>query len=132
MRHYGFAAAELTTEGDANLSLHVDPKLAWALRHRERFPVDVNRADREALLRVPGLGYKNVARILSIRRYHRLTREDLRRLHLPMARIIPFVITADSLRQAAALDRASLIQQLSPPRQLSLYEAAASAQSGQV
>lgn len=132
MRHYGFTAGELTTDRDANLSLHVDPKLAWALRHRERFPVDVNRADRETLLRVPGLGYKNVARILSIRRYHRLTREDLRRLHLPMARIIPFVITADPIRQAAALDRTSLIQRLSPPRQLSLYEAAASARSGQV
>jgi putative DNA modification/repair radical SAM protein len=57
-RFYGFSADELTTPSDPNLALNLDPKLAWALRHRAFFPLDVNRAPREALLRVPGLGYK--------------------------------------------------------------------------
>jgi putative DNA modification/repair radical SAM protein len=66
MRFYGFAADELTAVSE-NLSLDYDPKLAWALAHRELFPVDVNRASREQLLRVPGLGVRNVERILTVR-----------------------------------------------------------------
>lgn len=132
MRHYDFTADELTTEQEPNLSMDHDPKLAWALRHRERFPVDVNRADRESLLRVPGLGYKNVDRILSIRRYHRLTTDDLKRLHVPMSRILPFVITADRSAAGRSLDEQSLAQRLTPPKQLSLFAASTSARSGQI
>ncbi|HSA86487.1 MAG TPA: putative DNA modification/repair radical SAM protein [Nitrospira sp.] len=132
MRHYGFNAHELTTEHEPNLSWDHDPKLAWALRHRDRFPVDLNRADRELLLRVPGLGYRNVDRILSIRRYHRLTTDDLKRLHVPMARILPFIITADRITAEQSLDGDSLAKRLKPPRQLSLFTAAMSAHSGQI
>ena len=57
----------------------MDPKLAWALRHREFFPVDVNRAAMSALLRVPGFGVRNVKRILSTRRHRRITLDDLRK-----------------------------------------------------
>ena len=61
MRYYGFDVDEIAAGGeDGMLDLDVDPKLAWALKHRERFPVDVNRADREMLLRVPGLGARAV------------------------------------------------------------------------
>ena len=77
MRFYGFAAHELTTETTPNLDLNIDPKLAWALRIRQMFPVDLNKAPREILLRVPGLGTKSVERILRIRRWHRLRLEDL-------------------------------------------------------
>jgi predicted DNA-binding helix-hairpin-helix protein len=122
----------LTTEHEPNLSWDHDPKLAWALRHRNRFPVDLNRADRELLLRVPGLGYRNVDRILSIRRYHRLTTDDLKRLHVPMARILPFIITADRITAEQSLDGDSLAMRLKPPRQLSLFTAAMSAHSGQI
>ncbi len=132
MRHYGFAAHELTTIGDPNLSLERDPKLAWALRHRDRFPLDINRADREWLLRVPGLGYKNVARILAIRRYHRLTTDDLKRLHVPLRRILPFILAADRTDAEKSLDRHDLMERLTAPRQLSLFEASAAARSGQV
>lgn len=132
MRHYGFNVDELTTQQEPNLSMDHDPKLAWALRHRERFPVDLNRADRELLLRVPGLGCKNADRILSIRRYHRLTTDDLKRLHVPMARILPFIITADRSAAGRSLDEKSLAERLTPPRQLSLFTEAMSAQSGQV
>ena len=64
------------------LALDIDPKLAWALAHRERFPVDVNRASREVLLRVPGLGTKAVDRIIAARRTTSIRVADLARLHL--------------------------------------------------
>ncbi|WP_084544811.1 putative DNA modification/repair radical SAM protein [Derxia gummosa] len=91
MRFYGFAADEIATGGDGMLDLGMDPKLAWALRHRERFPVDINRADKETLLRVPGLGVRNVARILDARRVRAVTLDDLARLRLPLAKVLPFV-----------------------------------------
>ncbi len=72
MRFYGFQAAELTSDEQPDLSLTEDPKTTWARTHPEFFPVDVNAAPREALLRVPGIGYRNVDRILSIRKYHAL------------------------------------------------------------
>jgi putative DNA modification/repair radical SAM protein len=97
MRHYGFTADEITTEDAPELDLHLDPKLAWARRHEEFFPVDVNAAPRESLLRIPGLGYRNTDRILSIRRYHRLTSEDLQKLHVRWKDAAEFVIAADHL-----------------------------------
>src|SRR4028119_1038805 len=69
MRFYGFSAAEVAgaAGADGMLPLDIDPKLAWALKHRETFPVDVNRAPREALLRIPGLGVKAADRLLAPR-----------------------------------------------------------------
>ncbi|MFN4243575.1 MAG: putative DNA modification/repair radical SAM protein [Tepidisphaerales bacterium] len=95
MRFYGFDLDELTTPTRPNLPLHVDPKLAWALRHPERFPVDVNRAPRELLLRVPGLGVRTVQRLLQIRRLRQVTLADLQRLRVPLAKARGFVVTAD-------------------------------------
>ncbi|GAA3764840.1 putative DNA modification/repair radical SAM protein [Terriglobus aquaticus] len=97
MRFYGFAADEIAPESDPELNLAIDPKLAWARRHPEFFPVDVNAGTREALLRVPGLGYHNVDRILRIRRYHKLSMEDLRKLHVRMKDVLEFVVTTDHL-----------------------------------
>jgi predicted DNA-binding helix-hairpin-helix protein len=68
MRFYGFAHDEIVGASDGMLALDIDPKLAWALAHRERFPVDLNRAPKEMLLRVPGLGVKSVERLLQARR----------------------------------------------------------------
>ena len=95
MRFYGFEAAELTSADQPNLDLSQDPKHSWALRHPEFFPIDVNTATREMLLRIPGVGYRNVKRILSIRRHHRLTLGDLHRLRVVVSRAKPFVIAAD-------------------------------------
>ena len=131
-RFYGFSMDELTTADEPNLSFDLDPKLAWALRHRERFPVDVNRAPREVLLRVPGLGYKNVARILSIRRYHRVTLDDLRKLHIPLLRVRPFIVTPAYSERLLRLDRADLPSLLSKPAQLELFSASLDATSGQL
>ena len=131
-RFYGFSMEELTTADDPNLSFDLDPKLAWALRHRERFPVDVNRASREVLLRVPGLGYKNVAKILSIRRYHRVTLDDLRKLHVPLRRVRPFIVTPAYSERLLRLDREDLPSLLSKPAQLELFSASLEATSGQL
>ena len=96
MRFYGFAAAEITAaDSGGMLSLEVDPKLAWALSHPERFPVDLNRAPRELLLRVPGLGVKTVDRLLLARRVRRLRADDLKRLRVAVQKVLPFVVLAD-------------------------------------
>jgi putative DNA modification/repair radical SAM protein len=104
MRFYGFAAGEIASERNGGmLRLEVDPKLAWALAHPERFPVDLNRAPRELLLRVPGLGIKAVDRLLLARRVRRVRAEDLKRLHVPVQKVLPFVVLADH-RPATAPD----------------------------
>src|SRR6201999_3082158 len=73
LRHYGFSVAEIAAGGEAGmLDLDIDPKLAWALKHRDRFPVDVNGGAREMLLRVPGLGARAVDQIVVTRRHTRL------------------------------------------------------------
>jgi len=108
MRHYGFEAPELTTPDRPNLDLSVDPKLAWALRHREFFPVDVNRDPKSKLLRVPGLGARNVERILKARRFGRLTLADLARLKVLLKRAQPFLVAADHNPDALLIDRADL------------------------
>jgi putative DNA modification/repair radical SAM protein len=122
MRFYGFAAEEvLAGAPDGMLDLAVDPKLAWALRHRDRFPVDVNRAERGLLLRVPGLGARTVDRIVEARRIHTLRLADLARLTGGLKRALPFIVTADH-RPTRLLDRADLRARLTPPpTQLSLF-----------
>jgi putative DNA modification/repair radical SAM protein len=97
MRFYGFEASELTTEENPSLSLAEDPKTTWAKNHPEFFPVDVNGAPRESLLRIPGIGYRNVERILKIRKYHALLVEDLKKLHVRVRLALPYLITVDHL-----------------------------------
>ena len=95
MRFYEFDAKELALDATGNMDLSMDPKLAWALQHREQFPMDVNLATREQLLRVPGMGVKSVDRIIQARRHRRLRMDDLARLRLPLGKIAPFIVTAD-------------------------------------
>ena len=113
MRFYGFGHEEIVAEPDGMLALDIDPKLAWALAHREQFPVDVNRASKEMLLRVPGLGVKAVGRMLQARRVRRLRAADLDRLHVPLAKVMPFVELADH-RPGNALTAADLRERLAP------------------
>ncbi|MEO5733855.1 MAG: putative DNA modification/repair radical SAM protein [Rubrivivax sp.] len=122
MRFYGFDHEEITstTEGGGMLSLDVDPKHAWALAHRERFPVDLNRAPREMLLRVPGLGIKTVDRLLMSRRVRRLRAADLQRLRVSMSKVLPFVELADH-RPGRQME-AALAKPLPQPRQASLFD----------
>ncbi len=120
MRFYGFERSEIVGENE-DLDLAVDPKLAWALRNRGDFPVDLNTADRERLLRVPGLGVKAVNRLLEVRRFKRVTLEDVRRLSRGLAKLRPFVVT-DDWRPGGLTDAADLRARLAPPpAQLELF-----------
>lgn len=126
IRNYGFSAGEIT-EGlkGGDLDLEKDPKLAWALRHREFFPVDSNTAPKNLLLRIPGIGTGNVARILKIRRFHRIRLEDLKRLRVILSRARWFVTTADHNTDVFKLDSLSLEYRLKPRVvQPSLFEPA--------
>lgn len=91
LRYYHFEAKELFTENMTNLSLHLDPKCSWALRHLECFPVEVNRAGYETLLRVPGIGYRSAARIVRARKYGRLDFSDLCKMGVVLKRALYFL-----------------------------------------
>jgi predicted DNA-binding helix-hairpin-helix protein len=98
LRDYGFDLGEVPLGADGRLDVAVDPKLAWARAHPERFPVEVNRAGRDVLLRVPGLGTKAVDALMNARRQARLRDgSDLRRLGIHADRVLPWV-TVDGRR----------------------------------
>jgi putative DNA modification/repair radical SAM protein len=124
MRFYGFSPPEI---GEATvggmLDLAIDPKLAWALNRREQFPVDVNVAPREMLLRVPGLGVKSVDRMISVRRYRTLRLEDVARLCRGIDKVRPFITTLD-WTPGGLTDAVDLRARIAPdpaPRQMSLF-----------
>lgn len=122
LRFYDFQLDEITSvTRDGNLDLEIDPKLAWALVHREHFPLDVNRASREMLLRVPGFGVKTVNRILAARRHRALRYEDLTRMGASMKKARAFV-TAGGWTPGGLTDSADLRARFAPPpEQLTLF-----------
>ncbi|WKL58494.1 putative DNA modification/repair radical SAM protein [Asticcacaulis sp. ZE23SCel15] len=120
-RFYGFDIAEITHgRADGMLDLELDPKLAWALANRDRFPVDINCADKEMLLRVPGFGVKTVMSILTTRRHKRLKLDDLARLKVSLKKVKAFIV-ADGHTPMNLLDASDLKAMFMPrPEQLSL------------
>jgi predicted DNA-binding helix-hairpin-helix protein len=114
MRFYGFAANEIVEEAKGMLPLDIDPKLAWALRHRDRFPLDVSTASREDLLRVPGFGTKAVDRIIATRRLTSIRLADLARLHIPQKKALPFIVLSDHRPSLHLLDGAGLAERFKP------------------
>ena len=121
LRFYGFNVDEITKSGEGMLDLDIDPKLSWALAHREAFPVDVNTASYEALLRVPGFGVKTVKRIVSSRRHGKLRYADLLKLGANMKNAQSFITTID-WHPGAAIDAPDLRQRFVPKlRQLELF-----------
>ena len=129
LRFYGFAADEIAPQAGGMLSLDLDPKTAWALAHPERFPVDLDRAPRELLLRVPGLGVRAVTRLLMARRARRLRVADLTALRVPVRRVLPFVVLVDHRPAAgaaqrlavAAVSRSKTALALAQPAQAALF-----------
>jgi putative DNA modification/repair radical SAM protein len=121
-RCYGFGVEEIAAATkDGMLDLTIDPKLAWALHNRMHFPVDVNRADREWLLRVPGLGVRSVDRIVAARRHRTLRLADIGRLSGALGRARAFIVAADHT-PGRQLDSAGLAAALAPrPQQLPLF-----------
>jgi putative DNA modification/repair radical SAM protein len=95
LRFYGFNVNEIVPESNPNLDMHLDPKSGWALRNPQFFPIDINKATKAQILRVPGIGARSVDKILQIRRFHRLKLEDLVRLRISLNRAKYFIITAD-------------------------------------
>jgi putative DNA modification/repair radical SAM protein len=124
MRFYGFQPKEVVAAADETtgmLPLDIDPKLAWALKFRDRFPVDVNRAPKELLLRVPGLGTKAVASILTSRKWRRLRLDDIARLTVSVAKVRPFIV-AEDWRPVVLSDRAELKPLVAPKaKQMELF-----------
>ena len=90
-RFYGFQAEELLDENRPNFNVLLDPKEDWALRHLECFPVEVNRADYQTLLRVPGIGVKSAQRIVKARRSANLRFEDLKKIGVVLKRALYFI-----------------------------------------
>jgi predicted DNA-binding helix-hairpin-helix protein len=133
MRFYGFTVADITPPTVRSLDLNVDPKLAFALRNRAMFPVDLNRAPREMLLKIPGLGVRSVDRILSARRWRKVRVADLARIRVPLVRVLPFVETIDHVpRGVQSPDHALLQDVIAPANQLDMFALAHSALHGEV
>jgi putative DNA modification/repair radical SAM protein len=126
MRFYEFQPHEVVAAADdatGMLPLDIDPKLAWALKFRGSFPVDVNRAPREMLLRVPGLGVKAVNGILTSRRWRKLHLADIARLTVSVAKLRPFII-AEDWRPVVLSDAANLRPIVAPnlkPKQMEMF-----------
>ena len=123
LRFYEFEATELALDPSGNLDLAIDPKLAWALQHRDRFPIDINNAPRDQLLRVPGLGVKTVDRLITARRHTKLRLDDLARLRVSIPKVAPFITAADH-HPGTQLDDTRLKARLTPkPVQADLFAA---------
>ncbi len=125
MRFYGFKPSDVVDATDAAgmLPLDIDPKLAWALKHRDHFPVDINHAPREAMLRIPGLGVKAVDRVIASRRWRRLSLDDVARLTMSVTKVRPFIV-AEGWRPTLLTERADLAARLKPKvEQMELFGA---------
>src|SRR5690606_2847498 len=94
MRFYGFDVHEILNNEHPNLDLDVDPKLGWALRNLEHFPVDINKADRNLLARIPGVGMKSVHKIIQARRFRSLNWEHLQLMGVALNRAKYFIVCA--------------------------------------
>ena len=133
LRFYDFDVNEIIVRPDLNLDLDIDPKFAWALANRDYFPVDVNKASREQLLRIPGIGARSVKRILSIRRHKKIRIDDLKKLRVAWKRAKAFVITEDHNPALATLDRSDLRQLILPQeKQLTMFDTFDAALKGEL
>ncbi|NBH71051.1 putative DNA modification/repair radical SAM protein [Clostridiaceae bacterium] len=112
LRFYGFGAEELLSEERPNFNILLDPKCDWALRHLERFPVEVNRADYAALLRVPGLGVKSARRIVAARRGGALDFPDLKKMGVVLKRAMYFLTCSGRTMVPFRLDEDFITSQL--------------------
>ena len=134
LRYYHFRAEEILDEAQPDLDPRMDPKCCWALRHLEFFPVEVNRADYEALLRVPGLGVRSARRILRARRVGPLSFEGLKRLGVVLKRAQYFLTCSGRMMTGLRVSEDGLLRHLvsleapalagPAPEQLSLFDSA--------
>lgn len=135
LRYYQFQVDELLSEDRPDFNIYLDPKCDWALRHLERFPVEINRADYHTLLRVPGIGYKSAKRIVDARRQNRLDFPDLKKIGVVLKRALYFItcsgkmmyntrLEEDYICSALMSDRTQIPREIreSSYRQISLFD----------
>ena len=104
MRYYGFAPNEIVDERQPFLDLEIDPKLAWALRNSHLFPIDINQAPREMLLRIPGVGVRSVQKILMSRKFQTLSYYDLKKMGVTLSRAKYFITCSGATPLAGTID----------------------------
>lgn len=104
LRYYHFKVDELLSEERPDFNIYLDPKCDWALRHLEQFPVEINSAPYQTLLRVPGIGYKSAQRIVAARRQNRLDFPDLKRIGVVLKRALYFITCSGRMMYHTKLD----------------------------
>ena len=112
LRFYGFKAQELLSSERPNFNIAIDPKADWAVRHLDKFPVEINRADYQTLLRVPGLGVTSAKRIVAARRYGNLNFEDLKKIGVVLKRAIFFINCNGKMMHQTKLEEDYIVRQL--------------------
>lgn len=122
LRFYGFRADELLSEKNPNFDINFDPKTNWALQNIHLFPIEINRAPKEVLLRVPGMGAKSVQRILAIRRVSNISFEDLKKIGVVLKRAQYFITCMGKYYGDTAFDELLIRDRLSPKEDLNILE----------
>ncbi|QES88143.1 putative DNA modification/repair radical SAM protein [Rhizosphaericola mali] len=131
MRFYDFKVDEIVHESKHQLDLEIDPKLAWALRHPELFPIDINTANFRTIIRIPGIGRQSAMKIIKARQFGRLHEYQLRKMGIAYNRAQYFITCADSIInightsmdwvRAQILQQSKASQKYLPQQQLSLF-----------
>ena len=134
IRFYGFSVDEILPANKSILDLDKDPKLSWALANRDLFPIDVNTAPREMLLRIPGLGVRNVEKILTSRKFRKLRLEDIGKMHAQISKMKYFIQTADHNPDLRLIESGQFVKVLEKEQnvQLSLFDSPTSAITGEL
>ena len=121
LRHYGFKAGEILDERHQSFDPYIDPKCNWALNHREYFPVEINRAPYEKLLRVPGIGVKSAKRIVAARKDFLLSFESLKKLGVVLKRAQYFILCSGKIMDGLTVEKDSVIRALMSKNSLNRY-----------
>lgn len=121
MRFYGFQAGELLDEQNQSFHPYVDPKCHWAIRHTEAFPMEVNRASYEDLLRVPGIGVKSAKKIVMTRRVGQLDFADLKKLGVVLKRAQYFILCKGKKAAGLDLHKAAFLQAMMSAKEQAMY-----------
>ncbi len=112
LRYYGFGAAELLSEQRPNFNIFLDPKCDWAVRHLEQFPVEINRADYQTLLRVPGIGVKSARRIVGARKSASLNFDDLKKIGVVLKRALYFITCSGRMMYRTKLEEDYIVRNM--------------------
>ncbi|MDE6749456.1 MAG: putative DNA modification/repair radical SAM protein [Lachnospiraceae bacterium] len=132
LRFYDFTVDELLTEDRPNFNMMIDPKADWAVRHLELFPIEINRADYQLLLRIPGIGVKSAKRIVKARRFGRLTFEDLKKIGVVLKRALYFITCNGKMMYPTKIEENYIVRNLTCPSQASRKERQLFSQDGMI